>query len=174
MRVSTGGIKLIKITGERFYKKQIKSRKIISTLLALAMVFSLFAVIPITASAAPASIDISIFDTSNISSPVGDDAWNYVASTHTLYLTQANGRYTLTGINSNLALEVTAADVAVTLNGVDIFALGRGLYNNGSYALTVTLNGANKIETGHISNCVGIYLENNAQMTINGGGRPQK
>ena len=155
-------------------KKQ--SKKFISALLFLAMVFSLFAAMPLTAYAAPATINIGTTDggatiggsAKLTSNPAGQDAWNYDAANKRLYLTAPGGNYTLTGTNSNLCIfiETTATNANITLNGVNITSTNNYDCIEINSNCTVTLLGTNTI----VSNNTGFTVWNQVICTINGSG----
>ena len=148
-----------------------KTRKrILSILLTLALAAGLLAIAPITASAAPASIDVStlIDGGGHIFAPAGDDSWYYDDTIKMLHLTKADGSYTLTGTNANLRVIVdsSATGANVILNGVDIDS-----YNFDALTLnesiTVTLLGSNILSS---SSGKGLNIFLDKSVTINGSG----
>ena len=149
-----------------------KSRRPLSILLTLAMVFSLITVMPLTASAAPASIDVGSLGATNVSSPAGDDAWSYVASTSTLTLSAAGGDYILTGTNTLLRIEINALDASITLNNINVNYTQVPTYYPTFYVLTdcvVTLpvGTTNILTNDHRSAFV---LDTGVTCTIKGAG----
>ena len=148
-----------------------KTRKrVLSIFLTLALTVGLLAIAPVTAHAAPASIDVStlIDGGGDIYSPLGDDTWSYNDTTKLLMLTLAGGSYTLTGTNTNLGVQAAAIE-NVTLNGVDIDGPNSSTALDLIRSTTVTLIGGNILSATASSNPP-LQLGSDESFTINGSG----
>jgi len=127
-------------------KTKNRLKKLLSTMLALSMVFSMFAAFPIKASAAtPVTINLSTLGSSDIarSGNWNDSEWRYTAVGRRLELLTNSGDYTLTGTNTNLYV---AARGTVTLWNAHITRSGGGYAFEtirGNY--TINLIGTNSI-----------------------------
>ena len=150
-----------------------QTKKLLSILLTLALTLGLLALAPITAQAAPASINIASLGATYVSSPLGDDAWVYnPASNNTLYLTASGGSYTLAGTNANLYIMLqgtTSPNPSITLNGAHITAPSVTYALSVGTSSTLTLIGANSLTSG--SSISAYMLAYNAgKTTISGSG----
>ena len=148
------------------------SKILLSLLLTFAMVFSLITIMPLTASAAPATINISLLNTTNTTNASGVDAWSYNATYHRLSLTQAGGSYTLTGVNENLQVQVssTAVNASVTLNNADISG---SQSNVPAFQINANCNiylSGDSYVTGFQGGGA-FRIDSNVNCTINGSGR---
>ena len=149
-----------------------KSKKLISTLLTLAIVISLFAAMPPAARAAAVTINVGNLGASNVSSAAGEDLWEYNAAIRVLSLgtksgsgDQRNGKYTLTGANNDIrVVSIVDGTGSITLNNADITAQ-TGTALSCTYQTSITLSGTNRLTT---ASGPGLYLYYSA--TINGSG----
>ena len=80
--------------------------------------------------AAPVTIDVGIFGASNLSNAArpAEPQWDYSAEAKCLNLRTANGDYTLTGYNADLAVVTWEEDMKITLNNLNI--ANDGNFNN--------------------------------------------
>jgi len=112
----------------------------------------------------PVTIDVSTLGETN----AGNDAapteskWQYDASGKRLYLSSANGNYTLTGTNADLCLDVIAGvtNTNITFNGLNTKGITSpiGCYLHGD-GVTITLIGDNYLESATHSG-FGVYNGN--------------
>ncbi|MCL2045160.1 MAG: putative Ig domain-containing protein [Oscillospiraceae bacterium] len=146
-----------------------KTRKKISTLLALVMVFSLFAAFPITASAATgrAYINVStlgIYDANNKDKKSTESQWEYSSSDRNLILKTKNGNYQITGTNNDLNIKINADDIYLVLDNVHI-----SYYTNWFYGFEVWRNCMiNPMGTNVLN--LSFMVDANKELKINGRG----
>ena len=112
-----------------------------------------------------AVIDIgTLTGSSTITNPDGIDAWTYIPGNGVLSLQKANGNYTLTGTNHNLALDVTAGNVNITLDNVTLTRSANQGSNralNATGNVSLTLIGDNTLSGGGspaIETAIGVTL----------------
>ena len=154
-----------------------KTRKLISTLLTLAMLVSLITVVPITASAATGAVTIDIStlggsNDDNIAEVETESQWAYDDTTKILSLRTANGDYTLTGVNANLMVQVTGTNANITLGdagtGVNITSDLTAFRANTN--CTVRLDGTSTLTSSGTTTGDCAFLLSYGTVTVNGGG----
>ena len=94
-------------------------KKVLAVLLSMVMAFGLFTAVPITASAATATIGLSTLWGMDIFSGAGEAPWSFYYSTRTLELRGAGDTYYISGTNSELSVQVTTTATGAVINSQD-------------------------------------------------------
>ena len=139
-------------------------------MLAFTLLFGVVAGMTTTASAATAVIDISTLKNTFKVNVSGEAEWTYNETSKNLFLTEAGGEYTLTGINADISVTVQSTavganirlyDVAITTasSGVNAFIIDADC--------TVTLWGTNTVSGINVS---AFYVSPGKNCVIDGSG----
>jgi len=151
-------------------------KKLISLIIKFCLVIGLLAAMYVPAGAAVTFIDVSALDATDVTGSGTDDAWNYSATSRTLFLSAPNGEYKLTGTNTDLrtVIDFTATNATVHLSDVILMSNDYTFCIN-SRDSSITLDGVNTIHCingievlGY--NYIGGYNYTGNNVTFNGTG----